>query len=127
MPRVAASGLNGDTPWERWAVGGARVRRLDAAALDEALLLAERRKVRTDRTVALRGRLYEVEAGLAGERVVLRFDPSAPPDQPIRVLHEGRPFGVARAVDPHANARIRRRADASSLSMRRLDPDDDDR
>ena len=77
-------GLDGQTPLERWAQTAQQVRfpepelDLDALFLFEAI-----RKVAKDRTVSLNGTLYEVDAALIGERVTLRYDPSAPPGRPI--------------------------------------------
>ena len=61
-----------------------------------------------DRTVSLHGRLYEVDAVLVGETVILRYDPEAPPSRPIKVVHDGNSAGVATRLDAYANTRVKR-------------------
>ncbi|MCY4122498.1 MAG: Mu transposase C-terminal domain-containing protein, partial [Acidobacteria bacterium] len=61
-----------------------------------------------DRTVSLHGRLYEVDAILVGETVVLRYDPTAPPKRPLQVFHDGQPAGQATVLDAYANTAVRR-------------------
>ena len=125
--RTGHHGLGGDTPLQRWARHGGEVRHIDHGMnLDDLFLLEDRRTVRKDRTVSLHNRVYEVEPRLIGQSVTLRYDPAAPPSRPIRVLHEGRPAGVATLLDLHANARVRRREPKNTLSFRDLDPDNPD-
>ena len=73
------------------------------------------------RTVSLKGRLYEVDAVLSGQRVVLRYDPLAPPERPLQVVHDGKPAGVAKLLDLHGNARVKRGAPPQPVSFRSLD------
>jgi transposase InsO family protein len=81
-------GLDGLTPLERWAQTAQQVRFPEPELDLDALFLFETiRKVAKDRTVSLNGTLYEVDAALIGERVTLRYDPSAPPGRPIEVRH----------------------------------------
>jgi len=47
--------------------------------------------------------VYEVDAALVGETVILRFDPAAPPQRPLQVCHPGQVTGLARVVEPYAN------------------------
>jgi hypothetical protein len=49
--------------------------------LSELFLFEQKRRVQADRTVALDGIAYEVDATLVGETVVLRYDPSRPREQ----------------------------------------------
>ena len=51
--------------------------------------------------------------------VTLRHDPSAPPGRPVKVVHEGRPAGLARPLDLHANARIRRGGGGPAVRFRK--------
>ena len=120
-------GLKGMTPLDRWAVTAGDVRypepRLD---LDDLFLFEVRRRVARDRTVSLRSRLYEVDSGLVGETVTLRFNPDAPPARPLKVVHDGRDAGVAKPLDVHANATVRRGGNrneppASPITFRDLD------
>ena len=82
-------GLDGRTPLEQWALVSGGVRYPDATLdLDEVFLFEAKRVVHKDRTVSLNGRLYEVDAILVGQRVILRYDPHAPPTRPLDVVHE---------------------------------------
>ena len=102
-------GLSGQTPLDRWALTGAAVRYPEPGLdLDDLFLFEAKRRVMKDRTVSLGGRLYEVDPLLVGETVVLRYDPSAPPDRPIGVRHNGKEAGSATRLDAYANAAIRR-------------------
>ena len=96
-------GLDGKrTPLDQWALTCDRVRRPEPGVdLDDMFLFEAVRRVSRARTVSLQGRLYEVEAGMNGAKVALRYDPSAPPERPIKVVHEGRPRGLARPLNLH--------------------------
>ncbi|MDX1556906.1 MAG: Mu transposase C-terminal domain-containing protein, partial [Xanthomonadales bacterium] len=109
-------GLNGQTPLDRWATTGEQVRFIDPGVDLDALFLFEAvRKVNADRTVSLNGIVYEVDAALVGERVTLRYDPSAP-GRPIQVWHEHKPLATARPVDLYANCRVKRQRPDNTLS-----------
>ncbi len=110
-------GLEGDTPLERWAKTGDRVRFLEPELdLDSLFLFEAQRTVQKDRTVSLNGVLYEVDAALVGEKVTLRFDPAAPAERPVQVCHQGRFIEQARAVEPYANCFVKRNRPARTLS-----------
>ena len=115
-------GLEGQrTPLDQWALTCDRIRRPDPGVdLDDMFLFEATRRVSRARTVSLHGRVYEVEAGMSGAKVTLRHDPSAPPDRPIKVVHEGKPHGFARPLDLHANARIKRGAEQPTVTFRAL-------
>jgi transposase InsO family protein len=127
-------GLDGDTPLERWAQTGNEVRFPDPALdLDELFLFEVKRKVQKDRTVSLNGVVYEVDAALVGEKVTLRYDPSAPPGRPVQVWHDHRRIHDAKPLDAYANAFVKRHrpswnlqpdtpppAPAPGLAMRKL-------
>ena len=100
-------GLDGKTPLEQWALVGDQVRFADAG-LDELFLFEVRRRVMNDRTVSLNGHVYEVDAVLVGETVVLRYDPAVPPTRPLAVVHQGQPAGQATPLDAYANTTVRR-------------------
>ena len=134
-------GLEGHTPLEHWAQTAGEVRfpepELD---LDDLFLFETTRKVQKDRTVSLNGTIYEVDAALVGERVTLRYDPSAPAGRPIQVWHQDQQIQLAKPVDLYANCFVKRQrpsrtlsADTpapepvpSSLRLRGLTEDDDD-
>jgi transposase InsO family protein len=110
-------GLDGLTPLERWAQTAQQVRfpepelDLDALFLFEAI-----RKVAKDRTVSLNGTLYEVDAALIGERVTLRYDPSAPSGRPIEVCQADNTRQLAKPVDAYANCFVKRHRPSWTLS-----------
>ena len=60
-----------------------------------------------DRTVSLRGVVYEVDASLVGETVTLRYDP-ARATRGITVLFRDRVIDIAKPVDAYANCFVRR-------------------
>ncbi len=71
-------GLAGLTPLEQWAQSAEGVRFPEPTLdLDDLFLFEAKRKVQKDRTVSLNGVVYEVDAALVGETVLLRFDPAA--------------------------------------------------
>jgi transposase InsO family protein len=110
-------GLGGLTPLEQWAQTGAGVRFPEPTLdLAELFLFEVKRKVQKDRTVSLHGVVYEVDAALVGETVTLHFNPSAPPQRPLAVSHQGRPSGLARVVEPYANCFIKRERPSRTLS-----------
>jgi hypothetical protein len=63
--------------------------------------------VARDRTVSLAGVVYEVDAALVGEAVVLRYDPTKP-GRPVQVWAKGAFVQNAKVVDVHANCFVRR-------------------
>ena len=102
-------GLDGETPLDRWAATGADVRYPNPGPdFDDLFLFEVKRRVMKDRTVSLNGRLYEVDALLVGHTVVLRYDPAAPPNRPLQVVHDGKPAGQATVLDAYANTAVRR-------------------
>jgi transposase InsO family protein len=101
-------GLGGETPLDRWAKVSDEVRLPDAGAdLGALFLFEDKRKVHKDRTVSLRGVVYEVDAALVGETVTLRFDP-ARIGKPVEVWLKGRRVALARRVDAYANCFVKR-------------------
>ena len=87
-------GPDGEAPLDRWAAAGTDVRYPDPGLdFDDGFLLEVKRRVMKDRTVSLHGRLYEADAVLVGRTVVLRYDPEAPPNRPVRILLDGKPAG----------------------------------
>jgi len=132
-------GLDGQTPLERWAHSAEAVRFPEPTLdLDDLFLFETTRKVAKDRTVSLNGTLYEVDAALVGERVTLRYDPSAPAGRPVQVCHADQQVQLAKPVDLYANCFVKRHrpswtssADApapeptpSTLALRTLGDDD---
>ena len=113
-------GLEGRTPLEQWALASAAVRYPDATLdLDDIFLFEAKRLVHKDRTVSLNGRVYEVDAILVGERVVLRYDPEAPPGRPLDVVCDGKPAGQATRLDAYANTAVKR-----GHYSKKIEPDD---
>jgi transposase InsO family protein len=102
-------GLDGQTPLERWSASAEQVRFIEPELdLDNLFLFEAQRRVNKDRTVSLNGVLYEVDAALVGDKVTLRFDPSAPPGRPVQVHHQGQLIESAKPLDAYANTRVKR-------------------
>ena len=111
-------GLAGLTPLEQWVQSAEGVRFPEPTLdLDDLFLFEAKRKVQKDRTVSLNGVVYEVDAALVGETVLLRFDPGAPAERPLLVCHQGRPSGLARVVQTYANCFVKRERPARTLAV----------
>jgi putative transposase len=111
-------GLGGTTPLEQWAQTGEAVHFPEPGLdLDELFLFEAQRKVQKDRTVSLNGVLYEVDAALVGEKVTLRFDPSAAPERPVQVCHHGKLIELARPVETYANCFVKRNRPSWTLQV----------
>ncbi len=134
-------GLDGATPLDRWAMNGPPVRLAGTQPdLDALFLFEAKRRVQRDRTVSLNGTLFEVDAALVGQNVLLRYDPAAPAARGIEVWYEGRLVERARLLDAYANCRVRRHRPtqgiqtdtpaapprAAALALRELRAPDDD-
>jgi putative transposase len=66
------------------------------------------RKVASDRTVSLAGRLFEAPVGLIGKTVTLLWHPSRP--ERVEVFYHDRSYGFLVPLDPHVNYRLRHRS-----------------
>lgn len=136
---AAHRGLGDESPADKWARTSDGVR-MAAADLGDHFLAEQKRRVQRDRTVALDGVAFEVDAALVGERITLRFDPARKPDKrTVEVWHQGRRIETARRVDVLANCFVKRSAATRGLeihkggpldipdgiAMRELDHDDD--
>lgn len=104
--QTAHKGLDNETPMDRWARVSDEIRMPDAD-VGALFLFEEKRRVHKDRTVSLRGVVYEADAALVGETVTLRFDPSRI-GKPVEVWWKGRKMGLARRVDLYANCFVKR-------------------
>ena len=90
-------------PADRYHKCAHPIRRVPPHELMEVFLLEETRKVDKTNCIALLGITYEVEPGLAGEKVQLRFDPydmSA-----IQVWQDGRRYRDARMLQKRSMRR----------------------
>jgi putative transposase len=109
-------GIDRQTPLDRWAQDGEEVHYLgDDVDLDDLFLFEAKRKVQKDRTISLHGVVYEVEAVLVGQSVVVRYDPAAPKGRPVQVWHDGRKIQDAKVVDTYANCFIKRQRPSSTI------------
>ena len=101
-------GLGELTPLDAWVQRAAHIKpagaRLD---IEELFLFEEKRKVARDRTVSLHGIVFEVDATLVGQTVVLRYDPDRPRG-PVQVIAQGVRAADAKPVDKNANCFVRR-------------------
>jgi len=108
-------GLDGETPADRWARSSDECKMM-GAELSDLFLFEQNRRVQKDRTVSLRGVIYEVDAALVGETVTLRFDP-ARLGRPIQVWHRGHQVHEAKRLDAYANCFVQRgRSNVLSIS-----------
>ncbi len=82
----------GETPQDRFTVGGPH-RAAEPARLVDAFRWSAHRKVTRTATVSLEGNAYSVDPALVGRRVELRFDPENL--NAIDVYSEGKAAGVA--------------------------------
>ncbi|MGZ6141239.1 MAG: DDE-type integrase/transposase/recombinase [Myxococcaceae bacterium] len=99
-------GLDGATPLDRWAALADEVRFL-GPDIDDLFLQEAKRKVAKDRTVSLNGIVYEVDAMLVDESVMLRYDP-ARPGRSVQVWLKGVRAKDAKVVDVHGNCFVKR-------------------
>ena len=103
------AGLMGRAPGLVYAPGQREIDALSEARLREALTLRQRRRVRRDTTVALRGQLFELDHGyLAGRVVTIAYCLLDEPLAPVVEL-EGQRIPL-RLVDPVHNAHLKRPA-----------------
>lgn len=107
-------GLDGECPADRWAQRSDTVR-LACGDLNELFLFEQKRTVQKDRTVSLNGVLYEVDASLVGDTVVLRYDPNRS-KRPVQVWHHGQQIQIAKPVDAYANCFVKRDRRKSELN-----------
>lgn len=106
-----------ETPLDRWAKAGHKVRFPEPGLdLDDLFLFEAKRKVQKDRTVSLNGLVYEVDAALVDESVLLRYDP-ATPGEPVQVWHQGRHIHIAKLVDAYANCFVKRNRPSQALEV----------
>ena len=106
-------GLGGECPQDRWAERSGDVR-VAPGDLGELFLFEQKRKVHKDRTVSLDGVMYEVDATLVGETVLLRYDPHHK-KRTVQVWHGGKFVHQAKVVDAYANCFVRRERQQSEL------------
>jgi len=103
------SGLNGESPIERWRKELVHVRHLSPGIikrLDDLFLHRVKRRVKKDASVSWEGRLYEIHHNLVGEDVTLIVDPHA-----HKVVRAETVFGDHISITPldrQANARRKR-------------------
>ena len=106
-------GLDGECPADRWAQRSDELR-LCQGDTHDLFLFEQKRKVQKDRTGALDGVLYEVDAALVGETVLLRYDPNQK-RKPVQIWHRGKQVQIAKPVDAYANCFVRRDRHQSDL------------
>jgi transposase InsO family protein len=111
--RAPHKGLDGECPQDRWAERSGDVR-VAPGDLGDLFLFEQKRKVHKDRTVSLDGVMYEVDAALVGETVLLRYDPHRK-GKAVQVWHGGKLVQQAKVVDAYANCFVRRDRQQSEL------------
>lgn len=104
-----------ETPLDCWAGVGQRVRYPEPGVdLEDLFLFESKRKVQKDRTVSLNGMIYEIDAALVGETVILRYNP-AEQGKIIEVCHNNQFFQEAKLVDTYANCFVKRDRPSSTI------------
>ncbi len=104
-----------ESPLDRWAKVGQRVRYPEPGVdLDDLFLFEAKRKVQKDRTVSLNGVLYEIDASLVGETVILRYNPADQGDV-VEVCHKDYFPSEAKKVDVYANCFVKRDRPSGSI------------
>ena len=103
-------GLGGKTPLDAWVEKAHLIVPLEPTLdLSQAFLHEASRKVHKDSTVTLDGALFEVPSTLAGERIIVRYDPHLPPQKRrLQIIQGAQLIGEARLVDSYANSKVRR-------------------
>jgi transposase InsO family protein len=112
----------GETPLDRWARVGQKVRYCEPGIdLDDLFLFEAKRKVQKDRTISLNGMAYEVDASLVGETVTLRYNP-ANQGKVIKVCYNGQFVEEARLVDVYANCFVKRNRPSNDIEEVEQEP-----
>ncbi len=92
------------SPAQRFAERSQALRTVaDPGELDRLFLMREKRRVRKDATVSLRGLLWEVNLALRGRVIEVRYDPFNL--EKVAVYLGDQSFGQARPCDKQLNAR----------------------
>ena len=114
-------GLEGETPMDRWAQRASKVKMVEPQFdLDDLFLWETKRLVRSDRTVSLNGLVYEIAAELVGQKVLLRYDPSAPKERPIQVWYQGQFKQEAKLLDAYGNCYVKRERPSWTIQSSQL-------
>jgi transposase InsO family protein len=115
-------GLGNITPFDAWCQKGCDVK-IPGPELDltELFLFTDKRTVQKDRTVSLNGTVYEVDAALVGEAVIIRHDP-AKPGAPVDIFVDGKKIQTAKVVDVFANCHVKRDHQTKNLNSD-IEPD----
>jgi transposase InsO family protein len=95
----------GETPLRRFAAHSECLRAAPKD-LEDHFRQQARRRVAKDRTVALKGRLFEAPVALIGKQITLFYHPHDPAR--LEARHEGKSYGMLRAVDLNVNCRVQR-------------------
>lgn len=112
-----------ETPLDCWAKIGQRVRYPEPGVdLTDLFLFESKRKVQKDRTVSLHGMVYEIDASLVGETVILRYNP-AEQGKIIEVCHNNQFIQEAKLVDTYANCFVKRDRPSSTIEEVEQDKD----
>jgi putative transposase len=97
------SALQGESPTNRFAQKILRLRPLPDNA-EELFLAKTQRRVRTDATISIDGKLWEVPVHLKGARVEVRYDPFE--YTVVEIFFQGIQAGLARPLDKSLNSKI---------------------
>jgi len=95
----------------------------DIKALDEKFLLRAKRKVAHDGTISIDKALFETKMKFAGMHVQVRYEPSMllTSSSPVLIYVDDKKVGVAKRVNFHDNAHMKRRGRPTSSSTKAVD------
>jgi transposase InsO family protein len=95
----------------------------DTKALDEKFLLRAKRKVAHDGTISIDKALFETKMKFAGMHVQVRYEPSMllTSSSPVLIYVDDKKVGVAKRVNFHDNAHMKRRGRPTSSSTKAVD------
>jgi putative transposase len=107
-------GTTGETPFARFTSNMACMRTAPENLKDHFRKM-EKRRIASDRTLTLNGRLYEGPIALIGKRVDVLYHVHEP--ERIEIVFQGMTYGFHQPVNPHVNCRVRRtKNDQAELS-----------
>jgi putative transposase len=107
-------GTTGETPFARFTSNMACMRTAPENLKDHFRKM-EKRRIASDRTLTLNGRLYEGPIALIGKRVDVLYHVREP--ERIEIVFQGMTYGFHQPVNPHVNCRVRRtKNDQAELS-----------
>lgn len=104
--RTPHSGIDNNTPLEAWIQKSMHIKTIDPAVnLDRIFFHEITRRVYSDSTFTLDGKLYEVPSHLQGKRIKISYSPEKHCRE-VFILHEGKEICEAKPVNSYANTKV---------------------